>query len=476
MRKYLIFLIAFLIGFLSVNKVDAFYYKRLADASSNNSLASLNASGTDLEYKSGKYEYTVDFTLDSDQTKIYATTKSDKAVFVKGYGPRTVNLNFGKNEVLIKVQAENGDIATYTININRKDNRKKNNYLSNIVINGKALSFHKEKYVYSFSVDNTVDSLDVRVATENEKSAVVIIGAENLSYGNNKVYIDVKAENGDTRRYTLKVYRSKSKNIPLSSNTSLALLKVGGYKIKFDSTITEYKLVVKNEDDLDITAMAEDEKSTVKIVGRKKIKHNAVVEVRVIAEDGSQEVYKIKTLIEGMTIVNKAVIAILIIAIVAVVSLTILIITKKMQKKKQGSTMNFDVVRTDIPTIETNSEEDQQLMSFLLSGEGAAASQKSNGTNDMNQSSVASLNQSMGQANSTSVNVMNQNGINTQANADVNIQSQTMNNNSTAMNYSDQNTIPVNNQGLQTVCPHCGTINSVSSIVCVGCGNSLVNR
>ena len=156
MRKYLIFLIALLVGFLSINEVDAFYYNNLAGASSNNDLASLNASGTDLEFKSGKYEYTVDFTLDSDQTKIYATTKSNNAVFVKGYGPRTVNLNFGKNEVLIKVQAENGDVATYTININRKDNRKKNNYLTNIVVNGKALSFNKEKYTLVLIIQSIV--------------------------------------------------------------------------------------------------------------------------------------------------------------------------------------------------------------------------------------------------------------------------------------------------------------------------------
>ena len=311
--------------------------------------------------------------------------------------------------------------------------------------------------------------MDIRVATENEKAAVILIGAEDLSYGKNEVYIDVKAENGDTRRYTLKVYRAKSKSTPLSSNTGLALLKIDGYKIKFDSAITEYKLIVKDESDLKITAMAEDEKSVVKIIGKKSIKHNGIVEVRVIAEDGSQEIYKIKTLIEGMTIVNKAVIAILIIAIVAVVSLTVLIITKKMQKKKQGSTMNFDVVRTDIPTIETNSEEDQQLMSFLLGGEAGTTSDVSGNNSMVNQANSVTANQQ-------NVNAINQNNMNIPNTANVMGQPQMPTNNVNPMNYSNQSTIPVNNQGLQTACPHCGTINSVSSIVCVGCGNSLVNR
>lgn len=366
MKKYFLLMVLFAVSFFLVGKVDA------SDISSNNSLKSLNASGTDLQFVSGQDVYNVVYASKTDTTKIYATLEDENAMFVDGFGPRTVYLNYGDNIVLVKVQAENGDIKEYTINIFRKDIRNKDNYLNNIVVNGKTLNFNKEKMVYSFSVPYSVSDLKIRVAKADANSEVIILNNTNLNIGNNEVLVVVNAENGDQRVYLLNVYRSDSEKIPLSDNTNLALLKVDGYKIDFDSSVFDYNLVVRDDAPLIIDALAEDEKSLVKIVGSDKIVNDGVVEVRVIAEDGSLGLYKLNITIEGMLKMNKIWIIVIVIASVAIISLAVILLSKLFGKKKDVQpTMNLEVVRQTTPVVDTNSQEDQQLMSFLLSGSTA---------------------------------------------------------------------------------------------------------
>ena len=368
MRKRRLLIFSLLLFLCLGIKENAYAMHKFDDLSSNNNLASLSASGTDLAYVEGKTEYSISYDSSSDDMKIYATLASDKASFVNGYGPRKVKLNYGKNEFVIKVKAENGNVKDYIIAVYRKDIRSDNNYLNNIVVNGKALDFDRNKLIYSFSVPNSVTNLNIRTSTSDSNASYSIQGANNLIVGDNKVFIVVKAKNKTERKYTLKVYRSSTQNVPLSSNSKLSLLEIGGYKLDFSNDKFDYKLVIKDEQQLSIKAMAEDEKATVKIIGNSRLEHNSVIQIRVVAEDGSQDVYKLNILLEGMSNMNKIAIVAIVAVVVLVLSAVVLIIGKLKKNKKQGSLMNLEVVRTQEPVVETNSEEDQQLMSFLLGG------------------------------------------------------------------------------------------------------------
>lgn len=372
MKKLFFIFILLIFSFLLVNKVDAYGIIKFEDASSNNNLSSLSASGTDLQYKKDKNEYNVSFNLSVDSTRIYATLEDKNATFLEGYGPRTVKLNYGKNTVLIKVKAQNGDVQIYTINISREDNRSNNNFLSNIVVNGNALNFDREKLFYSFSVPYNVNKLDIKVSVEDEKAHVSIVGGNNLIVGYNSISIIVTADNLEKREYVLKVYRSDSNVVPLSSNTLLSLLKVDNYDISFDPNNFTYQLIVKDESSLNIKAMAEDEKATVKIIDDDNISDGGAVEIRVIAEDGSLGLYKINIKIEGMLKMNKLLIVVMILFLVALISLSVIIFSKVKKRRNQGPTMNLEVVRTQTPVVDTNSKEDQQLMSFLLGGSSSS--------------------------------------------------------------------------------------------------------
>ena len=329
-------------------------------------LSSLNASGTDLTLEDEKFNYYVNYNGTSGSTKIYATLGSDKYRFVSGYGPRVVNLNFGNNEVFVKVIDESGEEITYTINITRKDERVDNNYLNNIVVNGKALNFDSEKQVYSFSVSYSTNKLNIKTSTIDTKARYNIIGGNNLAVGDNTVKIEVYAESGKKREYILNVYRSSSNDIPMSSNTRLALLKIIGYDIDFNSDNHDYKVMVKEEKPLEIYALAEDENSVVKIVGNRSIKHNDIVEVRVIAEDGSQDIYKIKVVVEGMSNIDILTVVIIVLSVFVLISGSIIIVVLLKKKKSSNGIMNFEVVRNDIPKIDVEKEENKELVSFLL--------------------------------------------------------------------------------------------------------------
>ena len=63
---------------------------------------------------------------------------------------------------------------------------------------------------------------------------------------------------------------------------------------------------------------------------------------------------------------DKVSVIVIIIVVVLLISGAILLIGKLKKKKNQGAAMNLEVVRTQEPVVDTNSEEDQQLMSFLL--------------------------------------------------------------------------------------------------------------
>ena len=120
--------------------------------SSNNNLKSLSIDKGNISFNKNTLNYNVNVDSNVTSIKINASIEDSKASFVSGYNPRTVNLNYGNNAIQIKVKAENQSIKTYTINVNRKDNRSNNNYLSNITLDQGNISFDKNTLSYNTSV------------------------------------------------------------------------------------------------------------------------------------------------------------------------------------------------------------------------------------------------------------------------------------------------------------------------------------
>ncbi len=275
-----------------VNRIYTLNIYRNDNRDKTNTLSSLEVENNKItpEFNKNTINYTLTVKKDVTSVKINATLESDKSSFNKGYGPRTVNLNYGVNNVLIKVTSESGATKTYTIKITREDDRSSNNYLKSLNVSSGDFTFNKKTLNYSFSVQNDVTSLNVIATPEDSKSTVSGAKTYNLKEGLNKITITVTAENKQTRTYTLQVTRIV-KNISKEVNNKLESLEITNYQINFDPETTIYNLTIENENSLDIVPKVQDSTSSVVVNGNENLKDGSVIKLVVTAVDGSTKEY-----------------------------------------------------------------------------------------------------------------------------------------------------------------------------------------
>ena len=180
----------------------------------NLKLATLSISTGDLtpSFSSTNYVYAAE--TDQASVAISATLQDNSNNFEKGYGPRTVELNYGLNNIYVKPKASNGSSVDYLIKITRKDTRDANNRLSSLSIDGVSISpsFNENTLTYNAKVDEGTNIVDVNAILSSSKASFVTnYGPRkvNLNMGNNKVQLKVRSESGAVRVYTINVVRGE---------------------------------------------------------------------------------------------------------------------------------------------------------------------------------------------------------------------------------------------------------------------------
>ena len=275
-----------------VNRIYTLNIYRNDNRDKTNTLSSLEIENYKIlpDFNKNTVNYTLTVKKDVTSVKINATLDSDKSSFNKGYGPRTVNLNYGVNTILIKVTSESKSTKTYTIKVTREDDRSSNNYLKSLNVSSGDFEFNKKTLNYSFTVQNEVTSIKVFAVAEDEKSKVSGAQTYNLKEGLNKINIVVTAENKQTRTYTLQVTRIV-KNINKEVNNKLKSLEISNYQINFDPETTIYNLTIENESSLNIIPNVQDSTSSVVVNGNENLKDGSVIKLIVTAVDGSTKEY-----------------------------------------------------------------------------------------------------------------------------------------------------------------------------------------
>lgn len=275
-----------------VNRVYTLNIYRNDNRDKTNTLSSLEIENYKIspDFNKNTVNYTLTVKKDVTSVKINATLDSDKSSFNKGYGPRTVNLNYGVNTILIKVTSESDSTKTYTVKVTREDDRSSNNYLKSLNVSSGDFEFNKKTQNYSFTVQNEVTSIKVLAVAEDEKSTISGAKTYNLKEGLNKINIVVTAENKQTRTYTLQVTRIV-KNINKEVNNKLKSLEISNYQINFDPETTIYNLTIENESSLDIIPKVQDSTSSVVVNGNENLKDGSVIKLVVTAVDGSTKEY-----------------------------------------------------------------------------------------------------------------------------------------------------------------------------------------
>lgn len=194
-------------------------------------LAGLSVSSGSLSpaFKAGTFKYTVNVDSNVSSINIDASLASG-ASFVNGYGPRTVNLNYGSNTAQIRVKNSAGAVTKYTLTINRTDGRSSVNTLSNIRTNYGTLTpaFSSENTNYTVDVGNEVSNITIDATlTDGTSSFVSGYGPSTypLELGPNKIYIKVANQKGEVNVYNITVNRETTPSECTTNTEELALLK-----------------------------------------------------------------------------------------------------------------------------------------------------------------------------------------------------------------------------------------------------------
>lgn len=134
-------------------------------------------------------------------------------------------------------------------NNSKKEEKSTNNYLELITISSGSISFSKDKLIYDVVVKNNVKNILISAKTEDEKAKVEGDGRFNLNIGNNTIKINVTAEDGTQRTYTLNIYREyetkiEKDNIADKNNNIIKYIGISlGVLVVIVASVTIYKKV-----------------------------------------------------------------------------------------------------------------------------------------------------------------------------------------------------------------------------------------
>lgn len=167
-------------------------------------------------------------------------------------------------------------------NIDDGNVKSSNNYLSSITVNVGNLSpeFYRETFEYTVeNLPEDITEIEVNATAEDERAHISGLGVISLEPGENRIKIDVTAENENVREYVLIV---NTKEELVESDLRLEDLQIsqidknGEFKpldIQFDKETFEYAIDVENDIvDLDVNPTVQKEGIIVETTGEKNLK------------------------------------------------------------------------------------------------------------------------------------------------------------------------------------------------------------
>ncbi|MGN1269002.1 MAG: cadherin-like beta sandwich domain-containing protein, partial [Candidatus Aphodocola sp.] len=236
-----------------------------------------------------------------------------------------------------------------------------NNYLSSISVNEEELSdFSKTTTKYYVEVDNDTKKISIDATAEDELASVDIDGPKSLSVGDNEYTISVTSESNTTKIYKVIVTRAEKEE---SSSTDVKNIKVKGYNLNFDKNSKTFYLSIDKEDtELDITVTLKDKNADYEIEGNEDLKDGSEIKIKVTAEDGTTDTYRI--IIEKKeTNMMPVIIGIIILLIIIIIVIVMVVINKKKKKNSSSKSTKNEVKDKDdnektkeMPTIDSEEE------------------------------------------------------------------------------------------------------------------------
>lgn len=328
------------------SKVYTLNITRNDTRSNDNKLEWFDISDCNFTFIPSKSSYSINVENEVSKVTLTGALSSSKAKFVASYGLRDINLNEGNNTILVKIEAENGSVATYTFNIYRKakkqddkkpeeDNNTKSsdNRLKILTLSKGILNFDPEVLEYIVNLPNDTTEITIEGDTNDRKATLTGLGKKTLKVGDNVFKVVVTAENNSTRTYEIKVVVDEAPAEGLDADNTLKELTVSGYELNFSKDQLLYELAYNDEDSLKIDALANSDLATVTIIGNENLKANSEILIVVTAENGENKTYKI-VLTESKSDSNLLVPILIGCGVLAIGGVVAFVIVKKKKNKK----------------------------------------------------------------------------------------------------------------------------------------------
>lgn len=246
--------------------------------------------------------YTINVASTVSSLKLTATPVANATVTANGV-INCNNLREGENRYTITVTAQDGKTSkSYVVVVNKEKApavASSDNNLKGLSVDGYTISpaFNANITDYNLTIPFEATSVKVNATKNHDKANVVINGMDNLQVGDNKVTVEVTAENGSKKTYTINVKREEKIEVPpeLDGDSTLKGISVseGTLSPSFSTDNSTYTLEVGDTvNSIDVSAIPNSDKAKVEVTGNTNLRtgFNAV-EVTVTAENGSKSKY-----------------------------------------------------------------------------------------------------------------------------------------------------------------------------------------
>jgi HSP20 family molecular chaperone IbpA len=232
------------------------------EKSSDATLSSLSLSSGSLspDFETGTAGYTAtvasevaSITVTANINSAHATATVNGTAVASGATSDEIPLNFGENTITIAVTAQNGDVKMYTVLVTRE--KSNDATLSGLSLSSGSLSpdFAAGTAGYTATVASDVASITVTPVINSPHATATVNGTAiassaasdeiPLNFGENTITIDVTAQNGDVKTYSVVVTREKSNDATLSGLS----LSSGSLSPDFAAGTTGYTATVGSE-------------------------------------------------------------------------------------------------------------------------------------------------------------------------------------------------------------------------------------
>lgn len=220
----------------------------------------------------------------------------------------------------------NNSNSTTTNNTTDTDKKSNDATLKSLTISAGEIIFSKDITDYKVEVSNEIENISIEAVSNNDKAKVSIPDNLTLKVGENNFSVKVTAEDGTVKNYNLVVIRLDK---TLSNNTKLKSLKIDGKKIELEDDKYIYDLNDIKKSSVEVDAIVEDEKSSIKIYGNNSVGKTDVITIKVTAEDGSIGEYIIHVNNEQ---IPKVIINLIVITVLFIFSLGLNVVLFKKNK------------------------------------------------------------------------------------------------------------------------------------------------